>query len=84
MAPIQMIKDYQYLSNKFGEAKNLKKVLTTEKFIDFILKKCGRTEIFASIIQSYKDDGSVNGKIPKDDKGFERIIKRWKFEGLIS
>ena len=39
MAPIQMIKDYQYLSNKFGEAKNLKKVLTTEKFIDFILKK---------------------------------------------
>ena len=84
MAPIQMIKDYKYICNKFGKPKNLEKVLTSDKFIEMLLKQCGKAEIFASIFQQYKDVGTINGKLPLEDKGVERILNRWKFEGLIS
>lgn len=84
MSHYQMVKDCKYLEKKFGKPKYLHKILTSDKFIDFLLKRKSRTEIFASLIQCYKDNGSISGKLPLEDKGVERIINRWKFEGLIS
>ena len=86
MGPYQRIKDLGYIIDKYGYPREVcGHVCDRTVLVDMLLKRVEQTKVFAAVMQTLLDYGTVKGPLSdSNDRQLGCIFRRWASEGLVS